>query len=87
MAIIEEASESALEEAYRTVLEETKIEPISQPKVEIMKLAQGNPFEFKITVTLLPEIRLPDYKKIALDTQKKEVIVPENPTPEEVEID
>jgi trigger factor len=42
-----------------------KMDFITQPRVSVTKLAPGNPIEFKMTVALMPEIGLPDYKKIA----------------------
>jgi trigger factor len=77
MAILEEASELAVKESYQKAILENNFEPIGQPQVAVTKLAQGNPFEFKVTVPLLPEIKLPDYKKIAGESKKKEIAVSE----------
>jgi trigger factor len=41
----------------------------------VTKLAIGNPMEFKMTIALMPEIGLPDYKKIA----KAEMAKPDEP--------
>jgi len=79
--ILPQAAEDAVREKYFQIIEEKNLEPITQPKVEILKLAKGNPFEFKLTITVLPEIKLPDYKKLAAQTKKKKVSVSE----EEVE--
>lgn len=54
---------------------ENKIEAIGQPEVSILKLAKGNPFEFKAKVAVLPEVRLPDYKKIALEVKRNKILV------------
>lgn len=79
MAVLEEAAELAIKENYQKIIrqlsEEKNTVPISQPQVEIQKLAQGNPFEFKISVYILPEVSLPDYKKIAGGVGKKEITV------------
>ena len=37
-------------------------------KIAEAKIADGNPLEFKIMQTILPEIKLPDYRKIAIQT-------------------
>ncbi len=71
--ILETAAESCLRENYLKVIRENKIEPLGQPEVEILKLARDNPLEFKIRVAVLPEIKLPDYKKIASQIKKKKV--------------
>ncbi|MCC2631004.1 MAG: tig, trigger factor, trigger factor [Candidatus Paceibacter sp.] len=38
---------------------------IGRPQIQITKLAPENPIGFKIIVATLPEVKLPDYKKIA----------------------
>jgi len=48
-------------------------EIVSQPQVDIEKMAPGNPLVYKAIVTLLPEITLGDYSKI--EVKKKEVKV------------
>jgi FKBP-type peptidyl-prolyl cis-trans isomerase (trigger factor) len=64
-AILNEAAELALEDAYPKILDEHKIDAIGRPEIQITKLAKGNPLEFKIVATVMPEVLLPDYKKIA----------------------
>ncbi|MEY2664351.1 MAG: hypothetical protein RIT04_159 [Candidatus Parcubacteria bacterium] len=69
MPILEEMAELALSSAYPSIIVEEKIDAIGRPRIEIKKLAPGNPLEFSITTTVVPEVTLGDYKKIA-----KEVI-------------
>jgi trigger factor len=76
-AIMVEAADMAVQENYRKVVLENNIEAISKPEVEIIKLAQGNPFIFKANVSVLPEVALPDYKKIASQVKKNKVIIEE----------
>ncbi len=73
--ILEEMAELALSENYPMILEENKIDAIGRPEIVITKLARKNPMGFKIKTAVLPEVSLPDYKKIA-----KEIMgnVPEN---------
>jgi len=68
MHILEETAEIALGREYSHIVQEAKLTPIARPQVAITKLAPGIPLEFKITVALEPEFKLPDYKKIAKDT-------------------
>ena len=63
--ILEEMAEMALGEYYPKILEENKIDAISRPEISITKLARKNPLGFKIKTATMPEIKLPDYKKIA----------------------
>ncbi len=76
-AILGEAARLAIEEAYRTIVEQEHLDAIGEPHVQVLKLAQGNPLEFRIQVALLPDIELADYKKVALDTKKKTMAVEE----------
>lgn len=63
--ILEEMAEMALEEHYPKILENEKLDVITRPEISITKLARKNPLEFKIKTALMPETKLPDYKKVA----------------------
>jgi FKBP-type peptidyl-prolyl cis-trans isomerase (trigger factor) len=73
--ILSEASELCIRENYLKAVRENNIEAIGQPRIEILKMAPGNPLEFKATVSVMPEIGLPDYKKIVSRIPRKEVKV------------
>jgi FKBP-type peptidyl-prolyl cis-trans isomerase (trigger factor) len=64
-AILKKAGEKAIEKTYFPFLLARKIEAIGKPEITIIKIARGNPFVYKIKTAVLPEIILPDYKKIA----------------------
>lgn len=71
MTILTEMAERAISHFYPHILEEHKIDAIGYPKIEITKIAPDNPLGFVATVAVIPEITLPDYKKIA-ETHNKE---------------
>ncbi len=71
--VLLEAADRAVKEKYFDVVKEQKLEVIGLPRVEVLKLAEGNPFSFKIKIEILPAIELPDYKKIALSFKRAEV--------------
>lgn len=77
--LLMEAGDLAVKESYskyiRQLAEENNLEPISQPEVQILKIAKDNPFLFKVKISILPEIDLPDYKKTAQLVKTKEVFV------------
>jgi FKBP-type peptidyl-prolyl cis-trans isomerase (trigger factor) len=77
MIILEEMANIALRDIYMKAIDEHKINPISEPKVSITKLGRNTPLELTITVPVLPEVTIPDYKKVAKealkDTEKVEV--------------
>ncbi len=64
-AIMEEMAEITIGKEYKNIIIENKLDPISRPQVGITKIATGNPLGFTIKITVMPEIELGDYKKIA----------------------
>ncbi|MEN9551845.1 MAG: hypothetical protein RI935_222 [Candidatus Parcubacteria bacterium] len=76
MIILEEMGNIALRDAYVKAIDEHKINPIAQPAITITKIAKGNPFEATITIPVLPEVSLPDYKKIAQGVAVEDVDSP-----------
>lgn len=72
MELLEEMAESALQDNYMKILEENKIDAIGRPQIMITKIAKGSDLEFKIVTAVLPELKLPDYKKIAKTETSKE---------------
>lgn len=71
MTILEEMAELALSRAYVDIIIDNKIDAIGRPQVSITKLAKDNPLEFKAVTTVVPEVKLPDYKKLAAAEVKK----------------
>ena len=63
--VLEKMAILALEKEYPKIIKEHKIRAIGRPEIELTKLAENNPLGFKIKTSILPEITLPDYKKIA----------------------
>jgi FKBP-type peptidyl-prolyl cis-trans isomerase (trigger factor) len=70
ITILEEMAELALADAYPTILQSEKLDVISRPEIAITKIARGNPLGFKIKTAVMPEIALPDYKKVAKETME-----------------
>lgn len=70
--ILEEMANLAIGDAYPEIMERHKIPAIDMPTVAVTKLALGNPFEFTLTFPIMPEIKLPDYKKIAKEVMSVE---------------
>ena len=73
MAILTEMAERAISHFYHHILEAHEIDAIGHPKIEITKIAPNNPLGFTATVAVLPEVTLPDYKKIAATHNKEKV--------------
>ncbi len=69
MTLLNEMAERALAETYPHMVEELDV--IGHPQITITKLASGNPLGFTAVVATVPEVTLPDYKKIARDIKKE----------------
>jgi trigger factor len=78
--ILEEAAHHCVQHCYIEAIQEKEIEAIGHPEISVLKIAKDNPFIFKAKVAVLPEVSLPDWKKIAeeMKKEKKEVFVQED---------
>ncbi len=65
VGVLEEAAEIAMKEVAPEIIEKNVPNYIGRPRLSITKLAPGSAIEFKINVDVMPEFKLPDYKKIA----------------------
>lgn len=83
--VLMEAGDLAVKDAYPKFVDENKIEPIGEPQVQITKIAKGNEFLFKVKVSVLPEIELPDYKEIAGKVKGKDILVDEKEIQEAID--
>ncbi|MFH1597826.1 MAG: trigger factor [Patescibacteria group bacterium] len=78
-AIYQEAAHLIVEKTYPDICQKEKLLTVASPKVEVIKVAPGNPFIYKVIVPLLPRVTLGDYKKFKSQKNKVEV------KPEQVE--
>ncbi|MGD9155679.1 MAG: trigger factor [Bacillota bacterium] len=68
----EDALDIIVPKVYLEAINKHKLSPIDQPKFDIIEpLEVGNPFIFKATVEVLPEVKLGQYKN--LEAEKKQV--------------
>jgi len=74
-ALLMEAGDHAVSHVYHDYIAENKLEPIGNPEVKILKIANGSEFAFTATITILPDVELPDYKEIAKAIGAQEVSV------------
>ena len=70
MMLLEEMADIAINEHFPKILKDEKIDAIGRPAITLTKIAKGNDLEFTATVATLPEVKLPDYKKIAKNENK-----------------
>lgn len=73
-ALVEEALEHLLPEAYARAVELTGIEPIDRPRIEDLgRLEEGQPLTFRAVVTVRPEVELPDYRALRVAPEPVQV--------------
>jgi trigger factor len=62
----QEVLDSLVSERFRTALVEQKLQPVSQPQISELLLAEGAPLKFKATFEVLPEINIDGYDTVAV---------------------
>lgn len=73
MSILEEAARIAINKTIGEAMDKGAVgETIGQPQINITKLAPGNPLEYKATFSILPEIKLGDYRDAKVKMEKDE---------------
>jgi trigger factor len=60
-AVLDEAVDLLLQDAYRDALNEKGIVPLTQASVDVVQAEEGKPFKFTATVQIPPEVVLGDY--------------------------
>ncbi|NPV90168.1 MAG: trigger factor [Firmicutes bacterium] len=65
--LYEDAIETMISESYPEALKEADIEPIDEPKFDIVEMEKDKPFIYKAVVVVKPEIELAEYKGIEVE--------------------
>jgi len=61
-AVMDEAVEHLVSDAYRDALVEKEILPLANAEIEVVQAEEGKPFIFKATVPIRPTVTLGDYR-------------------------
>jgi len=72
-AVLQEAINDALPNAYGAAVAENKVVPLGQPEVEVTKLEDGEVVEFTAEVDVRPEFELPDLSTLSATVPVAEV--------------
>ncbi len=75
--ILSEAARLAISQEYRKTIAKEGLDVIGAPTVQILKMARGNPFIFRMQSDVVPSFPLPDYRKVASQVQRRNVMVQE----------
>jgi trigger factor len=74
MTILEEAAKIAIDKNVDKAIRDNVTEQIvGQPQISLTKLAPDNPLEYKIVLTLLPEVKIGAYKDLKIKEAGVEV--------------
>ncbi|MFA5318622.1 MAG: trigger factor [Patescibacteria group bacterium] len=76
MEILQEAANAAVGKTANKVLKDEIKEDehlIGQPQVKITKIAVGNPVQYKINISLMPEIKLGKYRELGIKQKEVEI--------------
>jgi trigger factor len=65
-AILEEAFDFIVPDAYGVALQEKNLEVVSRPEIDVVSLKEGEPCVFKATVVVKPEVTLGQYKNLKI---------------------
>lgn len=68
-AVLDEAINSALPGWYSQALQDTKIQPLSQPDIDLSKFEDGEPIEVTAELDVRPELVLPDISTIEVTVE------------------
>ena len=71
--IYNEMADLAINDAFPEIVTEAKANFIAMPHIQITKIADKSPILFKIIGPVMPEIKLPNYKKIATKVNDEKV--------------
>ncbi|MGE5589902.1 MAG: trigger factor family protein [Bacillota bacterium] len=72
-ALLEEALDIVVPEAYDQAIDESGLDPIDQPKLDIVKMEDGEPLVFKAEVAVKPEVELGQYQGLEVEKDPVEV--------------
>lgn len=72
-AMVQEAVDELVPEAYADAVKEQNLEPIDMPKLEIIQAEAGQPLVFKASVEVKPEVKLGQYTGLVVKKPPVEV--------------
>ncbi|MCK9378890.1 MAG: trigger factor [Candidatus Moranbacteria bacterium] len=88
-AILNEAAEKAIQKNYARLIMDEKIDVIGAPRVEILKLAEGNDLEYKVKTAVMPEVKMEKWtegvKKLNKEQDGKKIEISKEDVKKELE--
>lgn len=72
-SVIGEVLDELIRKSTEELMKDKKLRPATQPSVKILSFEEGKDLEFEVSLEDLPEIKVKDFKNIALDKFMAEV--------------
>jgi len=72
-SLYQDALDIILPDAYANAIDETGIFPVDRPEIDVEQMEKGKELIIKATVTVKPEVKLGEYKGLAVEKQDTEV--------------
>lgn len=72
-ALYQDALNAVLPECYDAAVKESGIEAVSQPKIDVESMEEGQPWVITAEVTVKPEVKLGEYKNLTVEKQDRTV--------------
>ncbi len=72
-ALMQEALEQVVPEAFDQAVEQSGLDPIDEPKVDIVKFEEGQPLVFTAEVPVKPEVKLGEYRESELKPEPVQI--------------
>lgn len=72
-ALYEDTLNALLPIAYEAAVAEAAIEPVAQPKIEVVSMEKGQPWTLTAEIVVSPEVKLGEYKNLTVPKQDREV--------------
>ena len=71
-AVEHRAAQNLIAESYPKIVDEARIKPVDYPNVDIIQQEKGQPFVFKLSVDVYPEVKLGKYKGLKVEKKANE---------------
>lgn len=72
-SLYEEALNAVLPESYEAAVKEAELDVVAQPKIDIESMNKGEDWVIKANVVVKPEVKLGEYKNLAVEVPSVEV--------------
>ncbi|MFZ2625730.1 MAG: trigger factor [Propionibacterium sp.] len=72
-AVLQEAINDAIPEAYAQAVQEHEVAPMGQPEIEVTKLEDGDAVEFSAEVDVRPDFEIPELTDISVEVEPVQV--------------